>query len=66
MSRADELQTLPLYLRQDMVTEPEAVSLQLYLLTQEVAMQRRQMVALAAQLRALADTLTLPAGDLTG
>jgi len=53
---------LPAYLRQqDMATDPEALSLQVYLLTGEAAMLRRQMQAMA---RAL-DTLTARIGGLT-
>lgn len=53
---------LPAYLRQlDMPADPEALSLQVYLLTGEAAMLRRQMQALA---RAL-DALTVKFGGLT-
>ena len=53
----------PSFLDADQETAPEHIPLQVLLLTQEVALQRRRIAALAEGLRALAEAVAMPSGD---
>ena len=55
---------LPSFLQADQVmTDPDALALQVLLLTQELALVRHRMAAMAAAMDALAAILRLPSSD---